>query len=100
MAAAADFAAITTAYRHLYWTFPAADLSPLAAGHASFGASILSATADSARQVLATALSEVAVLAGRLAFFDLQEPEVAQPHFLRALQAAYEANDSLQGDAT
>ena len=99
VAVAADFAAITTAYRHLYWTIPAADLSPLVAGHASFGASILSATADSARQVLATALSEAALLAGRLAFFDLQEPEVAQPHFVLALQAAYEANDSLQGAA-
>jgi hypothetical protein len=96
---AADFAAITTAYRRLYWTIPAADLSPLVAGHASFGASILSATADSARQGLATALSEVALLAGRLAFFDLQEPEVAQPHFVLALQAAYEANDSLIGAA-
>ena len=96
---AADFAAITTAYRHLYWTIPAADLSPLVAGHASFGASILSATPDSARQCLATALSEVALLAGRLAFFDLQEPEVAQPHFVLALQAAYEANDSLLGAA-
>lgn len=99
VAVAADFAAITTAYRHLYWTIPAADLSPLVAGHAGFGASILSVTADSARQVLATALSEVALLAGRLAFFDLQEPEVAQPHFVLALQAAYEANDSLQGAA-
>jgi tetratricopeptide (TPR) repeat protein len=99
VAVVADFAAITTAYRHLYWTIPAADLSLLVAGHASFGASILSATADSARQVLATALSEVALLAGRLAFFDLQEPEVAQPHFVLALQAAYEANDSLLGAA-
>ena len=99
VAVVADFAAITTAYRHLYWTIPAADLSPLVVGHARFGASILSAIADSARQGLATALSEVALLAGRLAFFDLQEPEVAQPHFVVALQAAYEANDSLLGAA-
>ncbi|ORW01429.1 hypothetical protein AWC14_08105 [Mycobacterium kyorinense] len=48
---------------------------------------------------MATALSEVSLLAGRLEFFDLQQPEAAQPHFVLALQAAYEANDSLLGAA-
>ena len=96
---AADFAAITVAYRHLYWTIPAADLLPLVAGHAGLGASLLSAVDELAGKALATALSEVSLLAGRLAFFDLQEPDAAQPHFVLALQAAYEADDSLLGAA-
>jgi tetratricopeptide (TPR) repeat protein len=96
---AADFAAITVAYRHLYWTVPAAELLPLVAGHASLGASMLSTIDDSGRTSLATALSEVSLLAGRLEFFDLQQPDAAQPHFVLALQAAYEANDSLLGAA-
>ena len=80
VAVAADFAAITTAYRHLYWTIPAADLSPLVAGHASFGASILSATADSARHVLATALSEVALLGWATSFLrSFKNPKSRNP---------------------
>lgn len=96
---AVDFAAITAAYRHLYWTVPATDLLPLVAGHAGLGASLLSTIDDSGRKGLATALSEVSLLAGRLEFFDLQRPDAAQPHFVLALQAAYEANDSLLGAA-
>jgi hypothetical protein len=96
---APDFAAISTAYRHLYWTIPAADLLPLVAGHAGLGASLLSTVDDSARKSLATALSEASLLAGRLAFFDLQQPEAAQPHFVLALQAAHEADESLLGAA-
>lgn len=96
---AADYAAITVAYRHLYWTLPAGDLLPLVAGHAGLGASLLSTIDDSGRKGLATALSEVSLLAGRLEFFDLQQPEAAQPHFVLALQAAYEADDSLLGAA-
>ncbi|WP_045374362.1 helix-turn-helix domain-containing protein [Mycobacterium kyorinense] len=96
---AADYAAITVAYRHLYWTLPAAELLPLVAGHAGLGASLLSTIDESGRKGLATALSEVSLLAGRLEFFDLQQPEAAQPHFVLALQAAYEANDSLLGAA-
>jgi hypothetical protein len=71
----------------------------LVAGHAGLGASLLSTVDDSARTSIATALSEVSLLAGRLSFFDLQQPEAAQPHFVLALQAAYEANDSLLGAA-
>lgn len=99
VAVAADFAAITVAYRHLYWTIPAADLLSLVAGHAGLGASLLSTIDDSARKGLATALSEASLLAGRLAFFDLQQPEAAQPHFVLALEAAYQANDYLLGAA-
>jgi tetratricopeptide (TPR) repeat protein len=96
---AADFTTITVAYRHLYWTIPAADLLPLVTGHASLGASLLSTIDDAARKGLATALSEASLLAGRLAFFDLQQPEVAQPHFVLALEAAYQADDYLLGAA-
>lgn len=99
VAVASDFATITVAYRHLYWTIPAADLLPLVAGHAGVGASLLSTIDDSVREGLATALSEASLLAGRLAFFDLQQPETAQPHFVLALEAAYQANDYLLGAA-
>jgi tetratricopeptide (TPR) repeat protein len=99
VAVAADFAAVSVAYRHLYWTIPAADLLPLVAGHAGLGASLLSTIDDSARKGLATALSEASLLAGRLAFFDQQQPEVAQPHFVLALEAAFQADDYQLGAA-
>jgi tetratricopeptide (TPR) repeat protein len=50
--------------------------------------------------VVATALAETYLLAGRMEFFDLGEPTTAHDTFLLALQAAGEADDSLLGAAT
>jgi len=49
------------------------------------------------RALIAAAVSESSLLAGRLEFFDLQQPELSQPSFTLALQAAHEANDALLG---
>jgi hypothetical protein len=88
---ATDFMAITTAHRHLYWSIPAARLHRSVADHAALGLELLQQTKNS--PVLARAVSESSLLAGRLEFFDLQQP--AQESFVLALQAAHEANDAL-----
>ncbi|MGO4649589.1 hypothetical protein AB4305_32345 [Nocardia sp. 2YAB30] len=53
-----------------------------------------------AKSVMARAVSESSLLAGRLEFFDLQQPDMAKPSFTLALQAAGEAEDELLGAAT
>ncbi len=51
------------------------------------------------RRILAAALAESYLLAGRIEFFDLRQPDQASETLLRALQAAGEADDSLLGSA-
>jgi hypothetical protein len=46
-----------------------------------------------------TALAETLLLAGRIEFFDLRQPDDADASFVRALQAAGEADDALLGSA-
>ncbi|WP_218002410.1 tetratricopeptide repeat protein [Nocardia brevicatena] len=90
--------AITVSHRHLYWSLPAASLHRPVAEHVQLGMFLLSqAPAKSA--VLGRAVSESSLLAGRLEFFDLQKPELSQPIFVTALQAAHEADDLLLGAA-
>lgn len=96
---AKEFAAITASHRHLYWSTPAARLHRLVAEHAQFGLELLPRVSGAAKTVLARAVSESSLLAGRLGFFDLQQPELAQPSLVLALQAAHEAGDSLLGAA-
>jgi hypothetical protein len=48
---------------------------------------------------MAAAVGESSMLAGRLEFFDLQNPEKAQASYVVALQAAQEARDPLLGSA-
>ena len=60
---------------------------------------LLSETNGVARRLLATALAESLLLAGRIEFFDLRKPDQADATFARALQAAGEADDSLLGAA-
>ncbi|BDT95960.1 hypothetical protein IFM12275_59360 [Nocardia sputorum] len=96
---AKDFASITASHRRLYWSTPAARLHRLVADHARFGLELLPQVSSAAETVLARAVSESSLLAGRLGFFDLQQPELAQPSLVLALQAAHEAGDSLLGAA-
>ncbi|MFW6725264.1 helix-turn-helix transcriptional regulator [Streptomyces sp. MAR4 CNY-716] len=96
---AADFSAVTRSHRHLYWTVAPATLHPAVAAHASLGCALLEETAGATRKAVAAALSETWLLAGRIEFFDLQEPGRADATLLRALQAAGEADDSLLGAA-
>lgn len=96
---AKEFATITASHRRLYWSTPAARLHRLVADHAQFGLELLPQVSSAAETVLARAVSESSLLAGRLGFFDLQQPELAQPSLVLALQAAHEAGDSLLGAA-
>ncbi|MCX5195819.1 transcriptional regulator [Streptomyces sp. NBC_00249] len=97
--AAADYTAVTRAHRRLYWTVAPAVLHPAASAHAALGGALLPATAGATRQGVATALAESFLLAGRIEFFDLRDPDQAEGTWLRALQAAGEAEDSLLGAA-
>ncbi|WP_405358948.1 transcriptional regulator [Kitasatospora sp. NBC_00085] len=95
----ADFATVTEAHRRLYWSVSPATLHQAVAEHANLGTALLGETDGVARRVLASALAESLLLAGRIQFFDLRQPEAADATFVRALQAAGEADDSLLGAA-
>ncbi|WP_345190427.1 transcriptional regulator [Streptomyces lavendulae] len=97
--AGADFLAVTRAHRRLYWTVAPAILHPAAAAHATLGGQLLDATTGRTRQTLAAALAESWLLAGRIEFFDLREPDRAGDTWVRAFQAAGEADDALLGAA-
>ncbi|MEU5189219.1 transcriptional regulator [Streptomyces klenkii] len=94
-----DFSEVTRSHRRLYWSVAPATLHPAVLGHAHLGCALLPDTRGTARHVLAAALAESFLLAGRIEFFDLQQPEQAAETLLRALQAAGEADDSLLGSA-
>ncbi|MFJ8883592.1 helix-turn-helix domain-containing protein [Streptomyces sp. NPDC102402] len=97
--AAADYGSVTRAHRRLYWSVAPATLHPAALAHATLGCALLQETAGQTRVTVAAALGESWLLAGRIEFFDLQEPERAAATLLRALQAAGEADDQLLGSA-
>ncbi|MFB7977748.1 transcriptional regulator [Streptomyces vinaceus] len=97
--AGADFSAVTRAHRRLYWTVTPAILHPAVAAHATLGGQLLDATTGRTRQALAAALAESWLLAGRIEFFDLREPDRAGDTWVRALQAAGQADDALLGAA-
>ncbi|WP_329572878.1 tetratricopeptide repeat protein [Kitasatospora sp. NBC_01266] len=95
----ADYAIITQAHRRLYWSVAPATLHQAVTEHANLGFALLGETAGVARRILAAALAESLLLAGRIQFFDLRQPTQAEPTYLRALQAAGDADDSLLGAA-
>ncbi|MFD7102836.1 helix-turn-helix domain-containing protein [Streptomyces celluloflavus] len=96
---AADYKAITQSHRRLYWSVAPATLHPAVLAHAALGCALLSESAGQTRRTVAAALAETWLLAGRIEFFDLREPERAGATLLRALQAAGEADDALLGAA-
>ncbi|WP_053726546.1 hypothetical protein [Streptomyces sp. WM6378] len=96
---AIDFEAVTRSHRRMYWSVAPADLHPSVLAHARLGCGLLNETAGAARKALAGALAESYLLAGRIEFFDLREPDDADATLLRALQAAGEADDPLLGAA-
>ncbi|WP_241780000.1 helix-turn-helix domain-containing protein [Streptomyces natalensis] len=96
---ASDYESITRSHRHLYWSVAPATLHPAVRAHADLGCALLAETAGRTRHSVAAALAETWLLAGRIEFFDLREPDDAGPTLLRALQAAGEADDSLLGAA-
>ncbi|MFD3483767.1 multiprotein-bridging factor 1 family protein [Streptomyces sp. NPDC058665] len=96
---AADFEAVTRSHRRLYWSVAPATLHPSALAHATLGCALLTETAGQTRRAVAAAVAESYLLAARIEFFDMREPDRATATLLRALQAAGEADDSLLGSA-
>jgi tetratricopeptide (TPR) repeat protein len=96
---ARDFEAVTRAHRRMYWSVAPAALHPAVLEHAGLGCALLPETSGSARRALARALAESYLLAGRIEFFDLRQPDQARETLLRALQAAGEADDPILGAA-
>ncbi len=94
-----DFEAVTRSHRHLYWSVAPATLHPAVMEHARLGCALLPETANPTRRILAAALAESYLLAGRIEFFDLRQPDQASETLLRALQAAGEADDPILGSA-
>lgn len=91
------YAEIVASHRNLYWNSPARDLLPAVVAHARLGAGMMRSTAgtETTRQRLAAAVSESALLAARLAFFDLAQPDTAG----RAFRLAHTAVDVSQDHA-
>ncbi|MFC7882941.1 transcriptional regulator [Streptomyces sp. NPDC057376] len=94
-----DFHAVTKSHRRLYWTVAPAGLHPAVEAHATLGCVLLREAAEPTRSVIAAALAETYLLAGRIEFFDLREPGLAHETLLLALQAASEADAPLLGSA-
>ncbi|MFJ8995642.1 helix-turn-helix transcriptional regulator [Streptomyces sp. NPDC102279] len=92
-----DFEAVTRAHRRLYWSVAPTTLHPAALAHATLGCALLPETNGRTRARTAAALAETWLLAGRIEFFDMREPDRASQTLLRALQAAGEADDPLLG---
>ena len=96
---AADYAMVTRSHRRLTWSVAPATLHPPVLAHATLGCALLPETAGQTRTAVAAALAETFMLAGRMEFFDLREPQPAAQTLLRALQAAAEADEPLLGAA-
>lgn len=94
-----DFAQINAALRRLYFSVQPAQLHPAVVEHTRMGTQLLAETMGVPRRILAAALAESFLLAGRIEFFDLRQAEEADATFVRALQAAGEADDPLLGSA-
>jgi tetratricopeptide (TPR) repeat protein len=97
--AASDYAAITAAYRRLYASVAPSHLHAAVVEHTRMGVHLLAETSGVSHQILAAALAESLLLAGRIEFFDLQRPDEADRTLVQALQAAGEADDPLLGSA-
>jgi transcriptional regulator with XRE-family HTH domain len=96
---AADYLSVTSAYRRMYWSVPPAQLHDAVVTHVRLGAGLIASVPEAARRPLAAAISESSLLAGRVEFFDMNDPQRAQESLVTALQAAQDAGDSLLGSA-
>ncbi|WP_225853536.1 helix-turn-helix transcriptional regulator [Micromonospora sp. AMSO31t] len=84
---------IVRCQRALYWTSPARPLYEAAYAHTQLGTGLVRAASGTSRVTLAAALAESALLTARLAFFDLNQPAIAQRCYDVALAATREAGD-------
>jgi transcriptional regulator with XRE-family HTH domain len=88
------YSVITAQHRSLYWNVPASSMFTPVAAHSELGLGLLRAAGSPAlRARLARPVAETALLAARLAFFDLQQPRLAEGYFAVALDAARESTD-------
>ncbi|MGH3687691.1 MAG: helix-turn-helix domain-containing protein [Pseudonocardiaceae bacterium] len=84
-------------YQVLYHsTAPAALMTPVVAHLATLSDLLRQDPAPAERRRLLVNRARVGTLAGRLSFFDLQDPMAARAYYSLALEAAREADDHLQ----
>lgn len=87
-------------YQQLYHsTAPAALMTPVVAHLDTVGELLRQSPSATERRRLLVNRARVGTLAGRLAFFDLQEPMSARGYYNLSLEAAREAGDHLQAAA-
>lgn len=98
-AVAASYAAIAAIRRRLYWVAEPRLLHRVVVEDLGLGRTFLVQMSGPARKTLARALAELALLAGRIEFFDFRQSDDATNSFVRALQFAGDAEDSLLGAA-
>ncbi|WP_372498699.1 helix-turn-helix domain-containing protein [Yinghuangia soli] len=95
-AVADQYARLTASYRQMYWVAPAGMTYRPVVNHVIFGDQLLKAPGPGRpRRVLAASVAETAMLAGRIAFFDLGDEGVAKTFYKLADQAAYDAQEPL-----
>jgi hypothetical protein len=96
---AAGAATIAAIRRRWYWVADPASLHRTVVEDVALGQRLMAGMRGPERVVQARALAEMALLIGRIEFFDLRQPEAAAASFVRALQLASEAEDSTLGAA-
>jgi hypothetical protein len=87
------YAIIATGQRDLYWNSPARPLFEASFAHTHLGVELVRGAHGDHRAALAAGLAQSALLAGRLAFFDLGQPAVATRCYEVALTGSKEAGD-------
>lgn len=91
-----QYARLTASYRQMYWVAPAQMTLQPVESHVHLGTTLLDAPGPSRpRRVLAASVAETAMLAGRIAFFDLGDKKRALQYYSLAEQAATEAGEPL-----
>jgi len=87
------YAKIADGQRQLYWSCPPRLLFEGAFAHTHLGVTLMRGASGERRASFAAGLVQSALLAGRLAFFDLGQPDVATRCYEVALTASKEAGD-------
>lgn len=91
-----QYARLTASYRQMYWVAPAQMTLQPVESHVHLGTTLLDAPGPARpRRVLAASVAETAMLAGRIAFFDLGDEQRAMQYYRLAEQAAREAGEPL-----
>jgi len=97
---AAGLDELANRYQVLYHsTAPAVLMTPVVAHLETIRDALRNSVAPALRRKLLANRARVATLAGRLAFFDLQDPMAARGYYNLAMEAAREAGDHLQAAA-